>query len=255
VPGMPDKHYRALLAGLPPPLALTDKAPVPPVVPKRFAIAGNGDDDAIAPKKRPRPQGPRRHLALPPPPEPPEPPVVEPPRPLPLPPPGPEPVPIPDPPPEVQPVLDDPPAPPPVLDDPLAPPLEPDVPPPPIAAPRRRGPLRARRGFLDWERGGEIFCDRAYRDKLTGKVFDTWFVKCPNHDKCSRTRRVVPAHMRVYGELEPLAFLDAWKDFDGSADPTWQHVGCEVPVDALAAKMALPEVVAAYQRTVDHWSA
>ena len=99
-----------------------------------------------------------------------------------------------------------------------------------------------------------MFLDKAYLETKTGKVFDTWFLKCPNHPDCSRTRRVVPAHTRTHGDVEPLAFLDAWKDIDGSADPSWAHIGCPVPSEAVAAKMASPEVVAAYQRTLGNWT-
>ena len=94
VPGMPDKHYKALLKGEPAPPALMDAPPVPHAVPKRFAIAGAGDDAAVVPKALPRKQGPRRRLAIPPPLGPPEPPEHGPPEP----PPPPAPPPLPPPP-------------------------------------------------------------------------------------------------------------------------------------------------------------
>ena len=246
-PYLGDRHYKALLRGE------TRKRPEPlPIEEGRWAIADADDDGPPAKAKAKARAHSRGVRARPPPP-------IAPPDGLPPVPPGPPPLPppLPDPPPLAGPPRIHEPVP---LPDPIEHVPDPPVAPPPVddAAPvrRARGPLRARRGFVPWAPGGEVFYDKDYKEPKSGLVYSTWMLLCPRHNPCMRKRRLGPRTTKEFGAIEPLAFLDAWKDVpDNDADPNWVHNTCDVPADAVRAKMADPETVAVYKSTQELFDA
>ena len=245
-PRLGDKHYLALLAGQPPPLPLEDDPGRHPARPNpRFAIADQEGDVAV-PKAKPKARGVRARPPA-------HPPIAEPaPSPLPLPVPPPavvEPHPPPAPPP-----LPPPPLPPPIIEAPEPPVLEPPPPvPEPVGPPehrnRGRGPLRARRLFVPWQAGGEVFFDKDYQEPRSGIVYSTWMLQCPRHERCLKKTRIGPRTTRMFGPIEPLAYLHAWLELPDGA-PGWDHVGAEVPADLVRAKMEVPGNVDFYNRTM-----
>ena len=248
-PRQGDRVYKALL-NEGPPLAIEDE---PGAAVRRFAIAGGHGEIDAAPKRQSRTQRGVRtrpplrpvedfrpvELArppLPPPPDPPREPVIH----EPIPPRGPggsgdpAPPPLPLPPPD--PLVEDPPLPP-----------EPDA-----LVPRRRtrGPLRARRAFVPFPPGGEIFVDRDYVDPKSGRLLSTWMLKCARHDGCMRKRGTGARNVAQYGEMECIAFLHAWNDMPSEDDADWQHSNCTVPQRLVVAKMQDPANEACYRTTL-----
>ena len=49
-------------------------------------------------------------------------------------------------------------------------------------------------------------------------------MRCHRHDNCMKTRGIAAFSTKRYGELEPLAFLHAWRDMD--VPPTKSHRQC-----------------------------
>ena len=70
-----------------------------------------------------------------------------------------------------------------------------------------------------------------------------------------RKRRVGVLTTKAFGAIEPLAFLDAWKDLPDSSAPNWSHVLTDVPQALVEAKMADPANVAVYRTTMADWDA
>jgi hypothetical protein len=73
-----------------------------------------------------------------------------------------------------------------------------------------------------------------------GKEYATWFMKC---DTCGveRKRTVGPRTTKQHGPLEPLAFLEVWRDLPH--DPELAHNHLPVPQHLVSAKMRnLPNV-------------
>ena len=64
---------------------------------------------------------------------------------------------------------------------------------------------------------------RYFGDYVTkmGKHEPHWVLYCNRCPKgCHKRRGIVPAHERMYGEIEPLAFLHAWADMEWPSKPT-----------------------------------
>ena len=89
--------------------------------------------------------------------------------------------------------------------------------------------------------------DKDYHEPKTGIVYSTWMMTCPRHHPCMKKRRVGKLTTRAFGSIEPMAFLDAWKDLPDSDAADWAHNVADVPQALVEAKMAVPENVAAYR--------
>ena len=50
---------------------------------------------------------------------------------------------------------------------------------------------------------------RAYTQR-SGRGYDNWYIRCPHHDDCGKTRGCFPAATRQWGDIEPVAYLHAW---------------------------------------------
>ena len=80
-------------------------------------------------------------------------------------------------------------------------------------APRRKAQAR------DWKfaiNGGQCFYE-AYQGP-GGNTYKNWILRCHRHDNCEKTRGVADFSTNNYGELEPLAYLHAWRDMDVPRD-------------------------------------
>ena len=84
----------------------------------------------------------------------------------------------------------------------------------------------------------------SYADYVdNGKSYKNYIMTCRVHGPgCSKTKGVYPASVRAHGELEPLAFLEAWQDVP------WPTVGGKAPhalenpsAEAVAAVFAAKE--------------
>ena len=98
-----------------------------------------------------------------------------------------------------------------------------------------------------------MWYDKDYCEPRTGVVYSTWMLKCDRHENCMRKRRAGKMNTRVYGAVEPLAFLDSWRDVPDSAEPGWVHNTCEVPAEGVFERMADPAKVAAHSATLVVW--
>ena len=68
---------------------------------------------------------------------------------------------------------------------------------------------------------GEVYF-MEYTNPLRLEPYGNWTFYCPHHHDCKRTMGVVPSNMRVLKtDLEPLAFLHAWRDCE--VDPKKGH--------------------------------
>jgi hypothetical protein len=109
-----------------------------------------------------------------------------------------------------------PPPPPADSDDDFAP--APPPPPPAKVAPLFLGgpPKRAKRypKKEGWAiGGGQVFFDKEYVAPVLGaRAYSNWRFVCPHHPDCQRTLGFGVANTRNHGNLEPLAFLHAWRD-------------------------------------------
>ena len=84
----------------------------------------------------------------------------------------------------------------------------PPVPTPnPEPCPKRR-PRRPRQDFHAALDGAEIKYD-IWTNKQ-GVAHPNWIIACPFHHPCIKSRKDIPAHRAVHGELECLAYLHAW---------------------------------------------
>ena len=91
-------------------------------------------------------------------------------------------------------------------------PPAPAPPAPPVgAASARRQPKR--RDYAPAIGGGFCFYE-AYVGGSSSNSYDNWIMTCPRHEHCQKTRGVGAFSTRRHGELEPLAFLHAWRDMD-----------------------------------------
>ena len=115
------------------------------------------------------------------------------------------------------------------------------APPAPLADVRaalgRRKPLR--RDYVPAIGGGFCFYE-AYVGGSSSKPYDNWIMTCPRHDNCQKTRGVGVFSTSRYGELEPLAFLHAWRDMD--VPPGRPHRRCtptELEIDGQMAEHML----------------
>ena len=79
------------------------------------------------------------------------------------------------------------------------------------AAPARRQPMR--RDYVPAIGGGFCYYE-AYAGGSSGKPYENWIMTCPRHANCQKTRGIGAFSVRRHGELEPLAFLHAWRDMD-----------------------------------------
>ena len=101
-------------------------------------------------------------------------------------------------------------------------PPAPAPPAPPVgAASARRQPKR--RDYAPAIGGGFCFYE-AYAGGSSGNAYDKWIMTCPRHEHCQKTRGVGAFSTRRHGELEPLAFLHAWRDMD--VTPGRTHLRC-----------------------------
>ena len=84
---------------------------------------------------------------------------------------------------------------------------------------------RRKQHARDWKpaiNGGRC-CYDAYRGPR-GNSYDNWTLQCHRHENCERTRGVMASSTKRYGELEPLAFLHAWRDM--AVPPGKPHRRC-----------------------------
>lgn len=72
-----------------------------------------------------------------------------------------------------------------------------------------------------------------------GKLEPHWVGYCNRCPKgCHKRRGIVPAHERVHGEIEPLAFLHAWHDMEWPSKPTVPSHPRDNPTPADVTRMA-----------------
>lgn len=113
------------------------------------------------------------------------------------------------------------------------------------AVPRRKSQAR------DWKaaiNGGHCFFE-AYGG-TGGSIYENWIFKCDRHENCMKTRGVAKFSTKNYGELEPLAFVHAWRDM--VVPPTKSHRQCnptlsDVQIQMDANMTALAELNAQFQ--------
>ena len=69
--------------------------------------------------------------------------------------------------------------------------------------------------------GGDVLYE-LYKAPLRVEPYGNWTMYCPHHDDCERTCGVVPRNTKkLKCDLEPLAFLHAWRDCE--VDPEKGH--------------------------------
>ena len=85
--------------------------------------------------------------------------------------------------------------------------------------------------------GGSCYFE-AYPVGATGKLYENWMFVCPRpgHKGCFKTKGVYPGSTRRYDELEPLAFLHAWRDM--VVPPGKTHRNCNPTAAAIDEQMA-----------------
>ena len=57
--------------------------------------------------------------------------------------------------------------------------------------------------------GYEMAFDLDYQPTDGSDPFSTWFARCPRCERV-KSRRVTAAHAARHGDVEPVAYLDAW---------------------------------------------
>ena len=73
--------------------------------------------------------------------------------------------------------------------------------------------------------GGE--CSYQEYSSAAGVTYKNWSFlcpKCPKSDGCKKTRGVGPYSTKRHGDLEPLAFLHAWRDVAVPCGKTHRHI-------------------------------
>ena len=98
---------------------------------------------------------------------------------------------------------------------------------------RRKGKMR---DYLPAVGGGLCFY-QVYDGGATGKPYENWILKCPWHANCEKTRGVGAKSGLRIGELEPLAFLHAWRDVQVPLGKP--HRQCKPSEAAVDAQMAV----------------
>ena len=84
--------------------------------------------------------------------------------------------------------------------------------------------------------GNGVLHFEQYDGGATGKPYENWILKCPHHTNCERTRGCGVFATKRHAELEPLAFLHAWRDVD--VPPGKKHRLCNPTTEQLDAQMA-----------------
>ena len=77
-----------------------------------------------------------------------------------------------------------------------------------------------------------LTCFESYDGGSHGKAYKNWMFQCPRHENCMKTRGVGAFSEKAHGELEPLAFLHAWRDME--VPPTKSHRQCNPSKEAVA---------------------
>ena len=101
-------------------------------------------------------------------------------------------------------------------------PEEPEPPPspPPVGPerPKRVGPTA--RNYLDGPDGAK-FVYKRYKAP-DGKMYINWLTKCKFHSGCEKKRGASAQFTKTHGDIEPLAYLQAWQyiDWPASGKPT-----------------------------------
>ena len=98
------------------------------------------------------------------------------------------------------------------------------------------GPRREarRRDYKPGVGGGSVYFE-GYREGEAGRLYPNWILVCNKHEGCQKTRGVGYFSTKRYGELEPLAFLHAWRDMDVLPGKT--HRQCTPSVADIDAQM------------------
>ena len=106
---------------------------------------------------------------------------------------------------------------------------------------RRKGIARR---YLPAHGGGGCVHFERYDGGPNGRPYENWILKCPHHEGCEKTRGCGINMTQHYGELEPLAFLHAWRDM--TVPPGKKHRHLNPTREQVDAKMAVPGNVAAF---------
>ena len=87
------------------------------------------------------------------------------------------------------------------------------------------------RDWVDAVGGGSCFFD-SYDGGSHGKPYKNLMFQCPRHENCMKTRGCGVFSEKLHGELEPLAFLHAWRDME--VPPSKSHRQCTPSKEAVA---------------------
>ena len=101
----------------------------------------------------------------------------------------------------------------------------------PPAPPKIAARAAKTRDWVDAVGGGSCFFD-SYDGGSHGKPYKNWMFQCPRHENCMKTRGCGVFSEKLHGELEPLAFLHAWRDME--VPPSKSHRQCTPSKEAVA---------------------
>jgi hypothetical protein len=108
--------------------------------------------------------------------------------------------------------------------------------PDPQAGPSDGPPARRQSQPGDWKDGidGARICFTPYCEPGTGKKYNNYKITCPVHGpKCFKTKR--SNYTATHGEVQPIAFLQAWREVNWPTDPKYKNHRQEDPTDMAVA--------------------